>query len=255
MVVKVGNESIAGGYIGSSSASAIYIGADLIWSAGTAPTPTPVYSAMPFTVQALEDGDFTIGKSYVSYSIDGGNTWSTTTGQTTLNLNSGDTVQFKQSSLSTANNMFVDNSAITFNVYGNRMSLVAGDNYSGARITVNECFAYLLKGSNVVDASNLILPTQTYTYCYGSMFNKCTHLLYPPDLLTETLTSNCYGNMFVDCSSLQYIRCLATDISASYCLYNWVKRVPSSGTFYKAAGVTWPSGNSGIPTGWTVIDI
>lgn len=38
MAFKVGQDSIAGGYIGSSSASAIYIGAVLVWSAAT-PTP------------------------------------------------------------------------------------------------------------------------------------------------------------------------------------------------------------------------
>lgn len=41
MAFKVGQESIAGGYIGSSSASAIYIGAVLAWSAATPTPPTP----------------------------------------------------------------------------------------------------------------------------------------------------------------------------------------------------------------------
>lgn len=41
MAFKVGQESIAGGYIGSSSASAIYIGAVLVWSAATPTPPTP----------------------------------------------------------------------------------------------------------------------------------------------------------------------------------------------------------------------
>jgi hypothetical protein len=41
MAFKVGQDSIAGGYIGSSSASAIYIGAVLAWSAATPTPPTP----------------------------------------------------------------------------------------------------------------------------------------------------------------------------------------------------------------------
>ena len=48
---------------------------------------------------------------------------------------------------------------------------------------------------------------------------------------------------------------LATDISASNCLTDWVYNVASSGTFYKAAGVTIPTGVSGIPSGWTVIEV
>ena len=59
--------------------------------------------------------------------------------------------------------------------------------------------------------------------------------------------------MFVGCSSLNKIECYATDMSATDCLYKWVKDVSSTGTFIKAAGVTWPSGESGIPSGWTIV--
>ena len=48
--------------------------------------------------------------------------------------------------------------------------------------------------------------------------------------------------------------CLAVDKSASNCLTNWVNRVSSNGTFVKKASVTWTNGNSGIPTGWNVVD-
>jgi hypothetical protein len=61
--------------------------------------------------------------------------------------------------------------------------------------------------------------------------------------------------MFSGCTSLKKIKCLATDISASYALTNWVKSVPSKGTFTKAAGVTWPRNSSGIPSKWTVIEV
>ena len=48
---------------------------------------------------------------------------------------------------------------------------------------------------------------------------------------------------------------LATDISASDCLKDWLKDVASSGTFTKAASMTsLPSGSSGIPAGWTIVD-
>lgn len=46
MAAKIGQESIAGGYIGTSSASAIYIGATLIWSADTTPVPTPTLKTL-----------------------------------------------------------------------------------------------------------------------------------------------------------------------------------------------------------------
>lgn len=48
---------------------------------------------------------------------------------------------------------------------------------------------------------------------------------------------------------------LATDVSASSCLNVWVEGVSSTGTFEKKAGATLPTGNNGIPSGWTVINV
>lgn len=48
---------------------------------------------------------------------------------------------------------------------------------------------------------------------------------------------------------------LATNISATSCLTNWVNGVSTTGTFIKNASMTTlPSGNNGIPEGWTVQD-
>jgi hypothetical protein len=61
--------------------------------------------------------------------------------------------------------------------------------------------------------------------------------------------------MFYGCKKLSYIKMLATDISAPSCLSNWVSSVASTGTFVKnPAMTTLPTGNSGIPSGWTVVD-
>ena len=62
--------------------------------------------------------------------------------------------------------------------------------------------------------------------------------------------------MFYNCSNLNYVVCLATDKSASNCVSNWLSGVANTGTFVKASSMSnWPSGNSGIPSGWTVKDI
>ena len=58
--------------------------------------------------------------------------------------------------------------------------------------------------------------------------------------------------MFRGCSSLNYIKMLATDVSANNCLQAWVHGVGSSGTFVKDASATLPTGENGIPDGWTV---
>lgn len=83
----------------------------------------------------------------------------------------------------------------------------------------------------------------------------CTSLTTAPELPATTLASFCYFNMFSRCSKLNSITMLATDISASNCLNEWVSGVASTGTFTKAAEMTTlPTGTSGIPEGWTVVD-
>jgi len=75
-----------------------------------------------------------------------------------------------------------------------------------------------------------------------------------PVLPATSLVSGCYKTMFKNCSSLNTVTCLATSISAAECTQNWLYGVASTGTrtFTKAQGVTWSTGVSGIPSGWTV---
>lgn len=91
--------------------------------------------------------------------------------------------------------------------------------------------------------------------CYISMFTNCLSLITAPELPATVLTYQCYQDMFNYCKKLNYIKMLATDISISYCLSNWVSNVASTGTFIKnPAMTTLPTGSSGIPEGWTVVD-
>ena len=98
------------------------------------------------------------------------------------------------------------------------------------------------------------LPATTLAeYCYSYMFQKCTSLTQAPELPAATLVKYCYTYMFNGCKNLNYIKMLATDISASRCLFNWVSSVSSLGTFVKSKDATWSvTGQSGIPSGWTV---
>ena len=58
---------------------------------------------------------------------------------------------------------------------------------------------------------------------------------------------------FSGCTGLTEITCLATDISADGCVNNWLDDVADEGTFTKAVDMEdWPTGTSGIPSGWTV---
>ena len=219
-----------------------------------------------------------------------------------------------------------------YNVGGNIMSLLFGDNFQNASFTGSNfnAFTCLFNGSTyLVNAGNLVLPSNTEHSCYRRMFNYCTSLTTPPVLPATTLTDYCYCDMFESCSSLttapalpattlagycyagmfyhcthlttapalpattltnrcysgmfEYCSLLtiapvlpattlvqscyqdmfygcsalnsvttyADDISASDCLTGWLEFVASQGDFYNYGSAVYPSGASGIPTGWT----
>lgn len=117
-------------------------------------------------------------------------------------------------------------------------------------------YEYMFQGcTSLVNAPSVLPATELWQSSYESMFEGCTSLTTAPELPAAVLTYAYYGyrNMFKDCSSLNYIKCLATDTSGAY--DNWVQGVAATGTFVKKAGITWPSGNSGIPDGWTVQEV
>lgn len=280
--IMIGTDEVLKVMFGLDEVSSLSMGGETIPI--TPPTPpAPDYSTMPFTIEALESGNFNINLAGVDYSTDDGNNWDTTTGVTTFNLSEGDAVQFKRNSQTTAQGMFSGNTAITFNVYGNIMSLLYGDNFIG-EVTLNQSavFSYLFNGSSVVDVSELhlpaltlanycyqrmfydctnltiapsILPALTLTnYCYSEMFYGCTNLTIAPELPATTLVASCYQAMFRGSSKLQYIKCMATNNADGAYTNMWVRNISATGTFVKDANATWPSGRSGIPTGWTVVD-
>lgn len=117
------------------------------------------------------------------------------------------------------------------------------------------CYMGMFGGcSSLIEAPELPATTLA-AYCYQSMFTNCSSLILAPELPAPTLVTYCYYYMFSGCSQLAQIICPATSISASSSHNNWLSGVAAQGTFYKAAGVSWPSGASGIPSGWSVIEV
>lgn len=123
-----------------------------------------------------------------------------------------------------------------------------------ATTLANNCYEGMFyKCSNLTKAPDLPAPTLEDD-CYSSMFYKCTSLTTAPDLPAPTLVFDCYTCMFKDCTSLSSVKCLATDFSADYHTMHWLDGVAASGTFTKASSATgWSTGDSGIPSGWTVV--
>ena len=117
------------------------------------------------------------------------------------------------------------------------------------------CYGSMFAGCTSLTNAPALPATTLKTMCYKTMFNGCTSLTNAPALPATKLEFMCYSGMFQGCTNLNYIKCLATDISATSCTSSWVSRVASTGTFVKAASMTsWPTGTSGIPSGWTIID-
>lgn len=239
------------------------------------------YSLDYFTIEAIENIDDLLlfyGNTYYEseeykgtmfYSLDG-TTWSEMS--EAVSLSAGDKIMFKGApeaiAGSAGQSIYIngengdDEYTVNgkFNVEGNIMSLIYGDDFIG-KTSFPLNFAYefgslFLNQSNLINAGNLILPVTTlHNGCYSDMFKGCTSLITAPELPATTLEYMCYWEMFSGCTSLNYIKCLATNISASDCLSYWVESVASSGTFVKNSSMnSWPTGDDGIPSDWTVQD-
>ncbi len=115
------------------------------------------------------------------------------------------------------------------------------------------CYGNMFEGcTNLTTAPELRATTLTEN-CYMGMFSGCTSLTTAPALRAPTLVDGCYYSMFKGCSNLNYVECLATN-PGEIDTGHWLDDVASTGTFVKAAGVTWPSDYKGIPEGWTVVE-
>ena len=124
-----------------------------------------------------------------------------------------------------------------------------------ATTLANECYGSMFYGCTSLTTAPELPATTLANGCYSFMFEECTKLTSAPVLPATTLITLCYRSMFYGCLKLKYIKCLATDISASDCISGWVTKVASTGTFVKNPSMSsWPTGYSGVPTGWTVVN-
>ena len=124
-----------------------------------------------------------------------------------------------------------------------------------AQTLVSQCYQGMFSGCSMLQDAPELPSTTLADLCYTGMFTNCASLANAPELKAQTLVSQCYQGMFNGCSSLNSVTCLATNISASSCTSNWLRGVSSTGTFIKAASMnSWDSGDSGIPSDWTVQD-
>ena len=244
------------------------------------------YENQYLTLVARGNGAFKIRviNSY-QYSKDEGQTWTNATSATTISVSNGDRVMFKNSLLGTYSGNGRFSASTTFEVEGNPMSLLYGDDFIGqtsvsgknsafyamfsgctsltsidnlklvATTLGSWCYQSMFYGCTSLTSvpSDLLPATSLADACYEYMFKGCTSLIAAPNLLATTLVDYCYYQMFQNCSSLNYVKCLGNNNSAGYTTYQWLSNVSSSGTFVKASSTNWGDcGVSSIPCNWTV---
>ncbi len=168
------------------------------------------YSAMYTTFEALEDGTFSFTKNGtgddIQYSKDNGATWTSLASKETVSVLTGDKVMWKSTMTPGNNGIGTFSSSNKFNVYGNTMSLLYGDEFKGQTSIEGKSNTFrklFIVCYYLIDASNLILPATTLVgECYQYMFDSCTSLTTAPELPATTLADNCYNSMFSGCTSM-----------------------------------------------------
>ena len=149
----------------------------------------------------------------IEYKLNNGE-WTSITSNTSssapsIEVNSGDKIQFRGNNAQYTTNLNDYNSfggSALFEAEGNIMSLIYGDEFkNNSTISNNFALVGIFNGCvNLVSAENLILPSTTLAMgCYCGMFKGCTRLTTAPELPATTLANLCYGNMFGGCTSLK----------------------------------------------------
>jgi hypothetical protein len=228
--------------------------------------PTWLYFTMP------EGGTVTLTKTgaptdvTLEYSLDNGASWTEwieSGNVRTLTLAAGRTVHIRNTSetstgFSTGGSDYY-NFAFSSDTYvgGNTDSLLC-ENPQNATIT-SYCYNSLFRNCTTLTMSDTFtLPSTTLANgCYGSMFRDCTNLTMSNTFVlpATTLPNVCYTYMFRGCSNVNLIRTNMINISAMNCLFWWLSGVSPTGDFYCPTELTIPTGESGIPIGWTRHDI
>ena len=165
------------------------------------------YVPQYLTFVATESGTFKLSGNNINYSVDSGETWTQLPNNTdSPTVQAGSTIMWKASGLTSLNGVGTFSSSGKFDVEGNPMSLLFGDDFASQTSLIGKSSAFrsLFRGcTNLENAEDLLLPAITLeSNCYSYMFEGCTNLTTTPKLIATTLGFRCYFDMFKDCTSL-----------------------------------------------------
>lgn len=287
--MNIGDLQITNLCVGDIPALSACVGTELVWSGGSQPGPQPVYSAMPLTFEVTSPGIIMVGannlprdrvKTGIEIDVYKNDSYLSTintnisipnTGLTVDQATVGDIYEFKgvygtaTPGTSDSTTFTFCGTTIGFNMYGNIFSLVDTDfanrdafsaTTSGRGPITGQAeyytFAALFKGcTGLTSAEHLYLGNDTVPNCFRTLFRDCWSLQMGPVLPAPEPAQGAYTYLFRYCTGLSQITCVLTG-SPQDITTNWVDGVSATGTFIKHPNATWPTGTSGIPSGWTV---
>lgn len=197
MGIKIGNIDASYYKIGNSPC-ALYLGTVKLY-----PQDTPVVDKY-LTFVANGNTKFKLSGNSVSYSLDSGSTWTSLASDTySPVVSSGSTIMWKTTNPTINGDNGIGcfySSGSTFDVEGNIMSLLYGDNYEGQTALQgdNQFRGLFDSNTRVINASGMTLPATAMTAgCYRSMFGNCSNLVSAPtEFPATTLADSCYRYMF-----------------------------------------------------------
>ena len=183
------------------------------------------HSSDYFSFVARESATFSFTNP-IQYSLDSGETWVSLAANTaTPTVANGDTIMWKNTVTGTTPAGIGRFSATgDFDVKGNTMSLIYGDNFDGED-SIGEHPHVLQKlfsgNTHVINAEDMELPAMTLSpSCYDNMFSHCYKLETAPELPAEDLEEYCYRSMFEECTSLTAMPSMGmTSVSEGSCQY------------------------------------
>lgn len=204
------------------------------------------------------------------YSLDGVNyTAYDFTNCPAINVTSGSSIYFRGT---TWTQTMYPSPCITFHftknykISGNLLSLY-NYNTMNTETTLSKFAVKMFSGeTNLIYADEMNLGPNNLTTSgqqnwFYQTFKDCTNLVKGPDFSRLTsITGNCFGDTFQYCSNLQEVTAPNVSTWTSSQFSNWLQfagtSVPSGTTkvFNAPINVEIPTGNNGIPTGWTRVD-
>jgi len=143
-------------------------------------------------------------------------------------------------------------SYVFYNMFYGNIKLVYGPTSLPATSIGSSAYRQMFYNcQNLISVADVLPATTIGGTAYRGMFYNCKNLEKAPVIVGNPGGSNTCREMFFGCTKLNWIKNLATQYSSG--IYtNWVSGVSAIGTFIRNPNVTWSTGNSGIPSGWTV---